>query len=105
MRNYLTVGPVSILISRRHLANWGFPDVKLGGLDFWTRTNDGALNLLAYHPSWSITWLWCINLRRCRYGSWLLVDRARRSQRHHRLRLPFGWSISLWTQRAMPRKR
>lgn len=60
MRNYVHLGPVSIRVSRKHLASWGYPLVRIGGLSLLTWDNTGRLQIASYHPGWSITWLWFV---------------------------------------------
>jgi hypothetical protein len=43
MRNYLILGPVRIRLSRKHLAPWGYPFLKVGGLSVLSRMNTGDL--------------------------------------------------------------
>lgn len=64
MRNYVVMGPVRIKVSNKHLAQWGFPLVDVGGLAIWSWTNSGEWVPLSYHPSSSITWLWSLSFSR-----------------------------------------
>jgi hypothetical protein len=106
MRNYLIIGPVRLRLSRKHLAPWGYPFLKIGGLDFLSRMNTGDLVLASYHPDWSITWRWSASIGK-RQGKRPWIDRAkiRRGQWHDYYRLPFGRQLCISQQAYMPRDR
>lgn len=82
MSNHFKLGPVIIRTGSKHLAPWGFPRVRIGGLSLWSRSNTGAWIPASYHPKSSITWLWSI---------W--VSRSPR----------WGFSVQVFRQKRMPR--
>lgn len=94
MRNYLSLGPVRIKVSRRGIAKWGYAKFIIGGLELFSRSSNGDLNLCSYHPRRSATWHWAVYLTR-RVEDRRIVDRAksRSGQWHDYYRLPFGRSL------------
>ncbi len=36
--------------------------MRVFGLSFFGRVSDGSINIVSYHPSSSITWLWYLNV-------------------------------------------
>lgn len=102
MGNWLRVGPLVIRTGSKHLASWGYPRLKIGGLSFWTRSNDGELNLAGYHPRSSITWLWFLRLTRS--GGQSFTHRMGASGMRLQ-RLPFGWALAFHWQARMPWRR
>lgn len=105
MRNYLIMGPVRIRLSRKHLAPWGYPLLKIGGLDFLSRMNTGDLVLASYHPDWSLTWRWSASIRKRQGRSWIERAKIRRGQWHDYYRLPFGRQLCISQQAYMRRDR
>lgn len=94
MRNYLTIGPISVRISRKNLAAWGFPVVRAGGLSLLSRDTAGRLHLAAYHPRNSLTWHWFVSL----YKSGGPSERFNRQWRKgygERGVCIFGWTLSI----------
>lgn len=101
MKNYLRFGSVGIRISRKGIARWGYPLLRIGGLDLISRTSSGELTLASYHPRGSATWIWSVvvcagddeepRIRRTpadmRHGQW-----------HDWYRLPFGRSLRVSMQ-------
>jgi hypothetical protein len=88
MRNYLTFGPIRLLVSRRHLAPWGYEILGVWGLSFLSRTNDGDLILASYQPKGE-TWHWSVCLaRRKADRGWIQRDSQRHGQWHDYYRLP-----------------
>ena len=66
------------------------------------RDSAGNLILATYHPKSSPTWHWSLSLIRSEHAiAWgwrfFLVGQPG-YQRHHLLRLPFGWTLMLSTQ-------
>jgi hypothetical protein len=105
MRNYLVIGPVRIRVSSRHLAPWGFARVAVGGLSLLSRTNTGHLMLASYHPAWSHTWRWAVQIMKGgKDRPWIDRAKHRSGQRHDYYRLPLGWQIMVSQQNYMPKK-
>lgn len=77
MSNYITAGPIALKVSNRHLAVWGYPLLKIGGLSLWTRDSGGGLGLASYHPASSLTWLWGLSVRK---ADWRWFPRFARSE-------------------------
>lgn len=98
MRNYLVIGPVRLRISSKHLAPWGYARLKIGGLSLFSRTNSGNLMLASYHPSWSHTWGWSVQITRIDQGPWIIRDKHRGGQWHDYYRLLFGWRLMISQQ-------
>lgn len=93
--NYLTCGPISIRVSRKHLAKWGFPLVRLGGLSLFGRDNTGRLQLAAYHPRKSLTWHWFVQLYRTPIAKRGFFDLQWRKGFGERGLCLFGWTLSI----------
>jgi hypothetical protein len=94
MKNYVTLGPVRIKVSNRHLASWGFECFGIGGLSFLSRTNSGDLVLASYHPQSSDTWHWSFSIsKRSSVRPWIDRSRKRCGQWHDYYWLPFGREI------------
>lgn len=106
MKNYISVGPVSIKLSNRHLAGWGFPSVCIGGLSFLCRASNRALILASYHPRSSGTWYWSISIAKSGINRKLVRRAERRTgQWHDYYRLPFNRELVVSRQDYhMPRK-
>ena len=79
--NYVHIGPVTIRTGSRYLAKWGFPRVQIGGLSLWSWTNSGDLQIAAYHPRASITWLWYVNVTKRNRGYAALFSKEERDRR------------------------
>lgn len=60
MRNHIKLGPVILRIRSKHLAPWGFPRIKVGGLSIWSWTNSGQFVPASYHAPNSLTWSWAV---------------------------------------------
>lgn len=60
MSNHINLGPIAIRVGSKGLAKWGWPRLRIGGLSFWSRSNNGDRHLAAYHPRKSITWVWYV---------------------------------------------
>lgn len=98
MGNYLRLGPVHLRVSTKHLANWGYPAVRIAGLSLLTRDNGGRLHLASYHPKGCTTWHWFIALYRSRGArrGWFNLQRHKGfGERGVAL---FGWTLSLTEQ-------
>lgn len=95
MKNYLTLGPVRLRISRKHLAPWGYAILQIGGMSFFSRTSSGDLFIAGYHPRRSTTWHWSVILckRRGKPVDWINRAPRRRGQWHDYYWLPFGKQI------------
>ena len=98
MRNYVRLGPVHIKVSNRHLAKWGFPLIRIGGLSLFTWDNCGVFMPAAYHPRSSLTWLWSLSIYRGKAIRHFIT--AERGQRD--FSLPFGWVLHYAWQKRMP---
>lgn len=101
MRNYIGFGPVRLKISGRGIARWGYPLLRIAGLDLISRTSSGELILASYHPRGSATWAWSAVLSKGgRHDP--LVFRMPADMRHGQwydwYRLPFGWSLRVSMQ-------
>jgi hypothetical protein len=101
MKPYVRLGPVSIRVSRKYLAPWGFPLLRIGGLSLWDRDSGGRLMLAAYHPKGSPTWHWFVTIshgwtRRV----WPKFDPAERRQGQWSdyVLLPFGITLVIGRQ-------
>jgi hypothetical protein len=84
MSNYLRIGRVGVRINRKGIADWGYPLVRIGGLDLISRTSGGELTLASYHPRGSTTWYWSVVF--CKRGTGPFLSRTpkdiRRGQWH-----------------------
>jgi hypothetical protein len=99
MSNWLTLGPVSLRISSKHLAPWGFPRLRIGGYEFWTWNNDGNFMPAGYHPRNSITWIWSTTLVKAPCDFRYCGSHGGPSYRT--FWLPFGWRLVLSRQKPM----
>ncbi|WP_398472933.1 hypothetical protein [Tardiphaga sp.] len=97
LRNYLRLGPIHIKVSNKYLANWGYPLLKIGGAEFWSRSNDGRRMLAAYHPRSSLTWLWALYVYRGKAMG--PTNWKHRGTRDFGL---FGWVLHYSWQQRMP---
>lgn len=100
MKNYLRLGPVSIKVSNKYQAAWGYPMVRIGGLSILTRDSGGGMNLMGYHPRSSLTWLWFINA----YRGKAMAPQKWGSHGHRDFSLPFGWVLRYHWQKRMNRR-
>lgn len=100
MRNYIKLGPVSLRVSRKYLAPWGFALVQIGGLDVWSWHNDGSLGLASYHPRGSLCWHWSASIRKGALKQWAQRAKApfRKCQWHDYYWLPFGVHLGISRQ-------
>ncbi len=100
MRNYLTLGPVRLRLSRKHLAPWGYEILGIGGLHFLSRMNTGDLVLASYHPQASHTWVWSVSIGKSGVNrGWVRRSTIRgRGQWHDYYRLPFNREICISRQ-------
>jgi hypothetical protein len=90
VKNYLTLGPLRVRFSTRHLAPWGYEMVGIGGLSLLSRYNNGDLMLASYMPRNS-TWHWAVGITKS--GSnrkWIRRSSRRQGQWHDYYRLPFN---------------
>lgn len=99
--SYFVVGPIAIKTSSKNLAFWGFPVVRIGGIDIWSWCNDGSFMPVACHPRDSITWTWATYIGRRQ-------TQTRRISRHNfggsfEQWLPFGFYFRCSWQDRMPR--
>jgi hypothetical protein len=128
--NFITLGPVSLRVGSKHLAPWGFPRIRIGGLSLWSWTNSGHFVPASYHPRSSITWIWSAwiyrreiaftaegramlarlytegnpNVARPRWWHRFIIPAVnRRGQWTHLVRLPFG-AMGIHCQRRMDRR-
>lgn len=88
--NYVTLGPVHLRISSKHIAPWGYARLMIGGLSFFSRTNSQEVMLASYQPKGS-TWHWSFYLARDKapHRRWVERSTLRRGQWHDYYRLPF----------------
>jgi len=123
MRNYLTLGPLKLLISRKYLASWGFPLLRVGGLSLWSKSSNGERILASFHPRDSLTWHWSLSITKQMWSAEAREGRAQlyregnpyvtapswrdrfmsltanpRGQWHNYYRLPFGYALSVARQ-------
>lgn len=99
MRNYLTIGPVNLRISRKHIAPWGYPFLKVHGFEMLCRDSAGGLTLASYQPASGGTWHWAISLARSETNrGWIRRAKMRRGQWHDYYRLPFNREIRVSRQ-------
>ena len=82
--NHIKIGPVIIRVGSKHLAPWGFPRIKIGGLSLWSWTNTGQLVPASYPPRKSITWLWSLWVEPRRPWRWTLHRQSRMPRRQER---------------------
>lgn len=80
MRNYLTLGPVRLLVNRQYLASWGYPRLSIGGLSLWSKSNNGDRTLASYHPRDSLTWHWSVSITKRNPAMWSAEAREGRAQ-------------------------
>ena len=90
MRNYISLGPVSIKISNRNLAWWGYERLRIGPLSFGSWANNGDYCLASFQKK-TECWRWAVYLSRRSHP----VGRAkiRRAQWHDYYWLPFGFRL------------
>lgn len=98
MRNYLHFGPVSVRISRKHLAWWGFPLLRFGGVSLFSRSNDGGYILASYHPKKSLTWHWSVTVLVGKSRAYIGRSNRRQGQWHDYYWLPFGLTLLVGQQ-------
>lgn len=103
MGNYVSFGPVSLRISRKHLAAWGWPLARIWGVSLFCRDSGGGLTFVSYHPVKSGTWYWSFSWQPFRADEarhWFRwsPDTSARGQKHHRLDLFRRGSLMLSTQ-------
>lgn len=99
--NYITIGTVSVRISSKGLAPWGFPWLQVAGLAFLTFSTNGCLCLASYHPRRSTCWHWAISVARADWlpGSLRFErDPLRRCQWHDYLHVTRRWAIVIARQ-------
>jgi hypothetical protein len=87
-RNYVTLGPVRIRISKRHLADWGYPIFSIGGLSFFTRSTNGDMIMVSCHPKGSITWHWGVTWSKTQQVHWITRSKRRDHQWFDIYKLP-----------------
>ncbi len=97
MRSYIQLGPVGIRLSRKHLAPWGFPMIRMGGLQLFTRDTGGHMMVASYHPRGCPTWHWGVTVYRSP-GTPSHQSERRQGQWHDYYAMPFGWVIRVGRQ-------
>jgi hypothetical protein len=99
MGNYLSLGPVRLRVSSRHLAPWGYEWFGIYGLSLFSHSNSGEFILASYHPRKSITWIWSLAIGK-RRDNWNWIDRAkmRSGQWHDYYWLPFNRELRVSRQ-------
>lgn len=98
-RNYHSLGPVSICISRKGIASWGYECLRIGGLRLFTRNSNGSYCIASYHPRSSGTWYWSVSIGKYEGAKrWIARDPRRRNQWHDYYRLPFGRQVTVSMQ-------
>lgn len=96
--NYLNIGPLSLRVSRKHLAPWGYELIRIGGLSLFDRTSAGDLMLAGYHPAKSNTWHWSVTITKARGGARRAAPQFRRNQWHDYYWLPSGRHLVIGRQ-------
>jgi hypothetical protein len=99
MRQWISIGPVSIRLHSKHLAPWGFPRLQIGGYSFWSWNNNGYFMPAGYHPRGSITWIWSTTIVKAPLG--LRYCDTLGVRRHSNVWLPFGWRLIVSRQKPM----
>ena len=102
MRRWISIGPVSIRLSSKNLAPWGFPRLYIGGYSFWSWTSDGWFMPAAYHPKGSITWVWSATVMNL--GGKIRRVSAMGGPKYSYHRLGFGWWLVIARQEPMRRR-
>jgi hypothetical protein len=94
MRSVVNIGPVSVRLSRKGVASWGYPTIRIGGLSLFSRSSNGDMHIAGYHPRKSSTWLWHVSIGKRNGDRMLSIAKIRRGQWHDYFNIGgFGFSI------------